>query len=364
MYNHTYSRIILTWMGLAVYAFSTQNLTAQSPPPLLEVDVPEGRFTGLPIHWGSSSAILLEDHGGFRDLEVDQVREHRILNAPFLPQTVANARAILQGEFGSNFETAVTGSYVIVAPRGHANRWRDRFRKLLAGYVRYFDVRGWQLRQPDFPLVVIILPNRETFRSYASAEVGERIDSIVGYYSPKTNRCVMYQIDGWGGTNWNETESTIVHESIHQLAFNTGVHERLAENPVWVVEGFATMFERPAVYDGPATPARFVERINQSHIGRLRSLLAEPKKFEKQLASIVVSDENFKSNALDSYAIAWGLTFYLAERAPREFGAYTQRLARLPPMQVYSAETRARDFQQAFADDLSLLVSQMQKFFE
>ncbi len=352
---------ICVWLTLQIAL--GLDAAAQSPPPLLEVQVPTGRFTGLPIHWGARSAILLEPAGGFRSLDVGEVREHRILEEPFLPLSLANARASLQGEFGNSFETAVTGPYVIVAPRGEANRWRDRFRTLLAGYSRYFEVRGWQLRQSDFPLVVIILPDRATFRSYAIGEVGNRIDSILGYYSPQSNRCVMYKIDGSGGTDWSETEETIVHEAIHQLAFNTGVHERLAENPVWVVEGFATMFERSSVYDGPSTNSSLSKRVNRNHISRLRSLLADAKSFEQQLATVIVSDEMFKSNAVDAYAIAWGLVFYLAERAPREFGAFTQQLAQLPPMQPYQAEQRARDFQQGFAFELPILVTKMQRFY-
>src|SRR5579862_3960399 len=43
--------------------------------------------------------------------------------------------------------------------------------------------------------------------------------------------------------------NTIVHETTHQVAFNTGLHSRIAETPKWVIEGLATMFEAPGIRD-------------------------------------------------------------------------------------------------------------------
>ena len=36
---------------------------------------------------------------------------------------------------------------------------------------------------------------------------------------------------------------TIIHEATHQTAYNVGVHARFADQPRWLVEGLAMMFE-------------------------------------------------------------------------------------------------------------------------
>lgn len=344
-------------------SFHWLSASAQAPPPLMEVAIPAGRFTGLPIHWDKSSAILIEPAGGFRMLDVADVREHRITNEPFQPQTIPLARSAVQAEFGGGYETAVTGPYVIVAPRGRVERWKERFRNLLAGYARYFDVRGWNLRQPEFPLVVTVLPDRTAFRNYMLADTGKRMDNVVGYYSPKSNRCLLYEITTGGNTNWSETEATIVHEAIHQLAFNTGVHERLAKNPLWIVEGLATMFERPAVYEAQVSSSTIPLRVNPSQLSQLKPMLADVSRLESLLASMIASDKFFQADPKNAYALAWGLTFYLAERDTNRYGEYTRKVAHLPILESYSGPERVRDFKKGFESEFSMIAVQMQRFF-
>ena len=56
---------------------------AQSPPPMMEVEVPAGKLTGLPIHWDARSAILIEPAGSFQELNVADVRQHHITSEAF-----------------------------------------------------------------------------------------------------------------------------------------------------------------------------------------------------------------------------------------------------------------------------------------
>lgn len=347
----------------AIFVACGLEAVAQVPPPMMEVEVPAGKFTGLPIHWDASSAILIEPAGGFLELNVADVRQHRITSEAFQPQSIPYARSAVQAEFGGGFETAVTGPYVIVAPRGHVDRWRDRFRTLLAGYARYFDVRGWKLREPAFPLVVTVLPDRASFRKSMAADTGRSSNNVLGYYSPKTNRCLLFEIPSGSNTNWSETEATIVHEAIHQLAFNTGVHERLAENPIWIVEGLATMFERPAVYEAQVSSSTIPLRVNSGQLVQLKPLLADAARLELLLHSMISSDELFKADPPTAYALAWGLTFYLAERDPNNYGEYTRRVSQLPILKAYSPLERVQEFQQVFGAELSMISLQMQRFF-
>lgn len=353
------------WLVLVGLSSLTQSVHAQGRPKLLEVQLPSGQESGLPIHWDREYGLLLKSSGSMIELDIADVRSHRVVQEEFVPQSLTSARSLLQAEMGGNFETATVGPYVLAAPRGNVDRWRERFRVLLAGYSRYFETRGWQLRTPDFPLCVLILPSKADFERYCQQQLGKSMPNLMGYYFPKTNRCVLFEVGGGTATtDWSETERTIVHEAVHQLAYNTGVHERLADNPQWVVEGLATMFEEPAVFDTRSASRTVAGRVNQQQLVTLRRLLEDPAMLESQLNTLVTSNEMFKRDPQTAYALAWGLTFYLAERMSSQYGAYSQRLARLGKLRGYGAADRARDFSRAFEGDTSMIATQLQRFYQ
>lgn len=353
-------RFLLVLASILVHS----SFAAAQAPRLLEVQLAESIEAGLPIHWDTAVALLLKPTGSMLELHTSDVHSHRILDEAFVPQTLTAARGMLQAEMGNAFETSMVGPYVLCAPRGHVDRWRERFRILLAGYSRYFETRGWQLRNPDFPLCVIILPSKKEFDRYCQQQLDRAMPNLMGYYFPKSNRCALFEVGGGTQqTDWSETERTIVHEAVHQLAYNTGIHERLADNPLWVVEGLATMFEERAVFDARATSRSLESRINTQQLKTLRRFLADPALLEAQLTDLVQSNEMFKRDPQSAYALAWGLTFYLAERMSSQYGAYSQKLARLGKLHEYGRAERARDFSRAFEADIGLIAIQMQRFY-
>ena len=353
---------------LALLGLQSMQVFGQTPPPgrppLLQVRTQSAEhYVGLPIHWSDFDAVLIETTGRMHHLSQSDIASHNLLERAFQPQSTIEASRLLQQELGTNFEVLIQGPYVIAAPKSRAARWRDRFQSLLAGYIRYFEVRGWPLRQPDFPLVVIVLPDRNAFQRYVARE-GIRLGSnVVGSYLPRSNRCVLYELDGAVGVDWSETEATIVHEAVHQLAFNTGVHERLAENPLWLVEGFATMFEQPAVYDTRVNHSNLESRMLTPKVHQIQPILREPGALETRLRSMIESDNFFQQEPLTSYAVAWALTFYLSERMPNEFADYL-KLQRKRDFGNYSAASRAKDFRKAFQMDPASLALQIQRLLQ
>ncbi len=260
-----------------VVSAQSQTANRQAQPPLLRISTQSTQdFIGLPIHWSDADAVLLEPTGRMHHFSQSDIAKHQLLDRSFRPQSQIEASQQLQKELGPEFEVISNGPYVLAAPLSHAARWRERFQSLHAGYNRYFETRGWPLRRPDFPLVVIVQPNRKAFQRYLAAEHAQPSVNVVGSYFPKSNRCVLYELDGAAGIDWAETEATIVHEAVHQLAFNTGVHERLAENPLWLVEGFATMFEQPAVYDSRTNRSSIESRMLTKRVIELQPILREP----------------------------------------------------------------------------------------
>jgi hypothetical protein len=358
-------RIRLLWVVL--WLQFTQ-VTAQSPtagrPPLLQIRTQAAeQLLGLPIHWSDFEAVLLESTGRMHHLSQSDIASHKLLERAFQPQSTLEASRLLQQELGPNFEVVIQGPYVICSPKSRAARWRERFQSLLAGYIRYFEVRGWPLRQPDFPLVVIVLPDRNSFQRYLAQEGVRLGPNVVGSYLPRSNRCVLYELVGAVGVDWSETEATIVHEAIHQIAFNTGVHERLAENPLWLVEGFATMFEQPAVYDTRVNHSTLESRMLISKVQQLQPILREPGALESRLRSMIESDSIFQQEQLTSYAVGWALTFYLSERMPNEFAAYL-KLQRKRDFGNYSSASRSRDFRKTFQMEPASLALQIQRLLQ
>ncbi len=352
---------------VAVFFLPSPPVSAQ-PPKLLDVEVPGGHYVGLPIHWTTYDAVVLEPTGQLHIIDQALVKNHQVLPFDFAPQTLVDARNQLQAELGSRYETLVFGPYVLAAPQGQVERWRNRFSALLSGYVRYFEVRGWPLRRPDFPLCVTVFASRQEFLAYSAAQVQQLPSSVVGSYFPRSNRCVLYHIEGVGrdgsqATNWAETEATIVHEAVHQLAYNTGIHERLGMDPLWFVEGLASMFEQPNVYDLRQQQSTIESRMLPNKRQRLQTLLSQPEVLVKQLQSLVVTDELFAGNPDLAYDLSWALTFYLAERMPTEFRQYTTLLA-ARPYGDYTAFERSRDFRQVFGGDLSLLAVQITRLLQ
>ncbi len=341
---------------------------AQSPPggrpPMLQIQTQSAeQIVGLPIHWSDIDAVLLEPTGRMHHLSQSDIASHKLLERAFQPQSTIESSRLLQQELGPNFEVLIQGPYVVAAPKNRAARWRDRFQSLLAGYIRYFEVRGWPLRQPDFPLVVVVLPDRIAFQRFLSRESARPPSNVVGSYFTQSNRCVLYELDGAVGVDWNETEATIVHEAVHQIAFNTGVHERLATNPLWLVEGFATMFEQPAVYDLRVNHSNLESRMLASKVQQIQPILREPGALESRLRSLIESDSLFQQEALTAYTVAWALTFYLSERMPSEFAGYL-KLQRKRDFGGYSAASRTKDFRKAFQVEPAALALQIQRLLQ
>jgi hypothetical protein len=140
--------------------------------------------------------------------------------------------------------------------------------------------------------------------------------------------------------------ATIVHEATHQIAFNCGLQQRLADIPLWQCEGMAMVFEAP---DLASTRGwRGIGRVNYPRLEAFRRNL--PKWQAGTLESLLVDNHRFRnpSTALAAYADAWALNYYLMRYQPQEYAAYLKKLAAKPPLVEDSPETRLADFRTHF----------------
>jgi hypothetical protein len=185
---------------------------------------------------------------------------------------------------------------------------------------------------------------------------------VLGYYSPVTNRIVMYDATSLGGQDWSVNAETIIHEATHQSAFNTGVHSRYGQVPRWVVEGLGTLFEARGVWQSHRWPSQS-DRIQRSRLAAWRAWSAA-RRPPDAVAQLVSSDRLFQDDPTGAYGEAWALTFFLSETMPEKYFAYLQKTAKLPRFADYPAPQRLADFVAVFGSDLKMLDARLKRFLD
>jgi hypothetical protein len=224
------------------------------------------------------------------------------------------------------------------------------------------SVRGFRIAEPPTHLVAVVFPSRDDYYDYAAQQGVTLPAHTVGHYSGHSNRMFLYDVlEGASGDAWSTNAGTIIHEATHQTAYNTGVHNRFTEQPTWVVEGLAMMFEAPGVWSAASLRTQR-DRINRYRLEHFRSASAERSR--EWISALVTDDQRFETAALDAYAEAWTLSFYLCETRPQEYSAYLARVAAREQFVKYPSAERLRDFTSAFGSDIALLTAQVDRFVE
>ncbi len=341
-----------------------------------------------------------------RSLPADAVHKFRKISPQFTGWSGSVVRDNLRREFGKDFGVAGTRHYAVCAPidRNQSDQkarvYAETFEELFRTFQMYFSVRGFTINEPEFPLIVIVFPDVDSFARYASAERVDVRPTLRGYYLPSSNRIALYestenaaqqsQLPATRGfptapttpfadsgssvaradISWIADESwrtfqgslkdTMIHEATHQVGFNTGLHSRIGENPKWVVEGLATVFEAPGIRNsGGSGPAR--TRINHERFIGFGDFSKSRRK-SQSLESFLSNDELFQSSVFDAYAEAWAFSFFLIETRPRAYAEYLRTIASRDPLRAYPAEDRLADFKNTISKELPLLEAEFLRF--
>jgi hypothetical protein len=334
-------------------------LGADASKAMLELRIGKERIEGLPLAWSQSRVYLLARDGRLWDFNPSAAAEFHKIPGVFSSYSAGAMRSQLQGELGRGYEVTATGRYLVVHPAGQKNLWAERFEELYRSFVHYFSVRGFRVREPEFPLVALVLPDQTSFMRYAADDGREVPANVLGYYSPVTNRIALYDQQA-DGSDWRMNAETIVHEATHQTAFNTGIHSRFADQPRWAVEGLAMLFEAQGVFNSRQHPNQR-DRINRVQLDSFRRYQQSGRRPDS-LAQLISSDRMFQSQTQNAYAEAWALSFYLVETQPRKYAEYLQRLAAIPPFQDRTESQRLDDFVAVFGKNFALLEAQFQRF--
>lgn len=320
------------------------------------------RLEGTPVAWNQFQVLLLARNGFLFSFPPQKAEDFRQVSTRFQPWSQSEMRGQLQREFGRGFDVSGTGNYLVVHPAGQKDRWAQRFENLYRSFVHYFSVRGMRPATPDFPLVAIVLHSQREFLEYSRQSGGSVSPGVLGYYSPQTNRIMLYDVTHGQSTdeNWFINAETIIHEATHQMAFNTQIHSRTASPPRWVAEGLAMLFEAPGVWD-PRHHRDRNDRMNRGRLQAFRQYL--PHRPGGSLPQFVSqSAAEFSSTPNASYAEAWAFTFFLSEQEPAKLMKYLAKTSGREPLKQYGQAERLQEFTDVFGRDFKMLEARFLRF--
>jgi hypothetical protein len=353
-------RLIWTFVFLAA-AIGTWSTQAAALEPLIRFDLRGRTLEGTPLTWTDKEVFFLARDGQLAEFGPAEPTNYSKLAGEFRGYSQAEVRGLLLREFDQGYEVSGVGHYLVVHPAGKRDQWAPRFEELFRSFVHYFSARGWQLTEPRFPLVAVVYPRQIDFAQQAAREGLARSAGVLGYYSPVTNRILMYDAASASrGSTWATNAETIIHEAAHQSAFNTGVHTRFGDSPRWVVEGLGTMFEARGVWQSRTYPNQ-ADRINRGRLDAWQAY-AKGRRQAGTIALLVSSDRMFAADADGAYAESWALSFFLSETMPKQYIAYLTKTAARPAFADYPAPQRLQDFIDVFGSDLAMLDARLQRF--
>ena len=338
---------------LTAIVLSVPQIVFAGSPFFIELQTKDKTFRGKLMADTPDRVWLMDRDGYLNIVPLDDVRKHRLVSRQFRKYSAAELRDRLRREFSPRLEVVASQHYLVCASKNRSRQYADLFEKVYRTFYSYFAVRGFRLTEPAFPLVAIVLPDQRQFAAYSRHDGVRASPGLLGYYLRTSNRVALFQKSAGASARISAgLTDTIVHEGTHQVAFNTGLHNRIGANPKWVVEGLATVFESPGIRN--RSQSRSVgSRVNASRFKRFQHFAAKRHR-KGSLTKLVSSDAAFRSNVLDAYAQSWALSFYLIETRPRQYAQFLKTIAERDPTKPYSSAERLADFKKVFGSNLKM----------
>ena len=206
-------------------------------------------------------------------IQPDEIISRRNDETEFIPLSKSELAKQLLSELPDGFRIHETANYLICynTSKAYAQWCGSLYEQLHRAFYTFWKGKGIKLTESG-PLVAVVFRDRASYRQYSQRELGDAVDSIIGFYSLTTNRITSYDLTGIEslrrpgdrtGTmkhisrmlvrpEAERTVATIIHEATHQLAFNSGLQTRFADNPLWLSEGLGNLLR----VAGPQEPQR------------------------------------------------------------------------------------------------------------
>ncbi|TWU25145.1 hypothetical protein Pla52o_14430 [Novipirellula galeiformis] len=332
-------------------AFETIEFKAGTAP---NEDAVTRTVTGeLLVEAQDGGLLVLADDGRIWTIQPEQLIARTNTPGELVPIDDDEMNQRMMTEMPEGFSVYRTANYLIVhnTDENHARQVGGLFEQLYRSFFSYWKNQRWELTEPRFPLVALLLDDHDSFLKYAQVEIGESANSVIGYYHLSSNRMTTFNVP-----NWERNIATIIHEATHQLAYNCGLQRRFADNPMWVSEGLAMFFESPDRRNSKGW--RGIGRVNQKNLRRWNLYL--PNRPSESLATLIADDSRFRSpaTAADAYGEGWALTYFLLKTQREDFVEYLKRLSEVKPLVELSKRERIEMFEDAFDTKLETLDKQ------
>lgn len=314
--------------------------------------------------------LMLGRDGVLWPIPPEEQVSHTADKTPFEPLSRDELGKRLLAELPTGFRSHVTTHYLILnnTSPAYAQWCGSLFERLYMAFTNFWSRKGFDLRQPEFPLVAVVFADKRSYLDFSRPELGSAGESVLGYFGLTSNRMTMYDLTGLEsqhrGASRNRTTAqinqilaqpnalynvaTIVHEATHQIAFNCGLHTRLSDCPLWFSEGIAMYFETPDLRSPKGWGG--LGAVNASRLERFREYLG--RRPPDALTKLIRDDRAFRQprHALDAYAEAWALTYFLLQKHQKEYLAYMAMLSQKKPLVMDGPERRLDQFRQAFGE--------------
>lgn len=334
-------------------------------------DGTEHAVAGRLVVTAEDGGLLLEAADGrLWTIPPDELLTREGDDATFEPLDQDELAKQLLSELPDGFEVHKTAHYLIChnTSRNYARWCGSLFERLYMSFTNFWKKQGFDLVEPEFPLISIVFNDQASYREHVHRELGDGNESIIGYYSLATNRITTYDLTGiealrrpgdrrGSPAQINEllmrpeaerTVATLIHEATHQIAFNSGLQTRYADIPLWVSEGIAVYFETPDLTSPRGW--RTVGAINQVRLAQFRNYLT--RRPADSLKTLIINDTRIRDarQAADAYSEAWALNYFLIKQRPKQFRAYLKMLSAKPPLVWDEPDERLKEFVAAFGD--------------
>lgn len=319
--------------------------------------------------------LVMEADGRLHALNASNCLREEVTDRPYKPLTLEEAAGPLLKSLPAGFKTTATKHFLVAYNTTDAYaKWNaSLFERLYRGFYTYWETRGMKLQAPEYPLIAVIFDKRQDYLKYANREDVNNAESMIGYYNQLSNRIASYDLTGIEGMipsgkvvdrielvnsilrrpEAERSVATIVHEAVHQLAYNSGLQTRLADNPVAISEGLAMFFESPDLKSASGWSG--IGNINRFNLILFRNSMMARSNFST--AKLIQDDACFQDPKLVSiaYGQSWALTYFLMRTKSKEFVSYMSELASRPPLEPTDPKRRIADFKRHFGVDLEKL---------
>lgn len=367
---------ITATLPLLLVLLSVQISAAQVKTLNVRFKTDEGEMTSIGevvAEYGDGSLVLLTPDGQLWELLNEQILSREATDEEMQPLSSEEIFAQFKEQLPPGFSISKTKHYVFVHNTSEAYaRWVGQlFERLHRGFYNYWG-RSLKLEEPRFPLVAVIFRDKASYLQYSERRIGESARAMIGFYNIKSNRVITYDLTGIDGMvppgvnvpssrlinqvlsrpQAERTVATIVHEAVHQIAYNSGMQTRMADNPLWLSEGMAMFFESP---DFKAAQGWAMGKVNYHNLRLFGQYL--PSRPADSLTTLLADDTRFRQqpSASKAYSESWALTYFLIKTKRKQYAAYIKELSELPAMGETSARERIDVFKKHFGEDLSEL---------